>query len=95
LEDRYPAIHCAHGLAWRRTLRCFGTTRAATCPKRRSAIAPLMPTRSPGGDQRRMKHDDAKNDCAADACMLAHGLHPKRVVHDALSRAKTWKLLPG
>jgi hypothetical protein len=30
----------------------------------------------------------AENECAADAFMLAHGLHPKRVAHDALSRAK-------
>jgi hypothetical protein len=43
---------------------------------------------SPSGDQRRLKHHHAKNDCAADACMLARGLHPKRVAHDALSRAK-------
>jgi hypothetical protein len=48
-----------------------------------------MPVGSPSGDQGRMKHDGAKSDCAADACMLAHGLHPKRVAHDALNRATT------
>ena len=41
------------------------------------------------GDQRRMKHDGAKSDCAADACMLAQGFEPKRVAYAALNRAKT------
>jgi hypothetical protein len=95
LEDRYPAIHWAHGLARHCTLRCFGTTSAATYSKWWSAIAPLMPARSPWGDQRRMKHDGAKNDCAADACMLAHGFEPKRIASAALYRATTWNILTG
>jgi hypothetical protein len=57
--------------------------------KRRNAIAPLMPMGLPSGDQRRAKHDGAKNDCAADTDMLANGPHSKRVTHDALNRAKT------
>jgi hypothetical protein len=48
-----------------------------------------MPIRSPLSDQRRMKLDGAKNDCAADACMLAHGFEPKRVAYAALNRSKT------
>jgi hypothetical protein len=54
-----------------------------------SAITPLMPMRSPSGDQRRMKPNDAKCDCAADACMVALGLRPKRIARAALNRAKT------
>jgi hypothetical protein len=58
-------------------------------PKRRNAIASLMPMRSPTCDQRRVKPDVARHDCAADACMLAHGPHSKRVTHDARNRVKT------
>jgi hypothetical protein len=36
-----------------------------------------------------MKHDGAKNDCATDASMLAHGLEPKRIARAAPNRAKT------
>jgi hypothetical protein len=36
-----------------------------------------------------MKFDDAENDCAADACMLAHGPHPKSGARAAQNRAKT------
>jgi hypothetical protein len=48
-----------------------------------------MPMGSPLGDQRRMKLDGVKNDCAADACMPAHGLQPNRIARAALHRAKT------
>jgi hypothetical protein len=34
-------------------------------------------------------YDDAQCDCAADACMLAHGLQPKRIVGAALNRTKS------
>jgi hypothetical protein len=95
LEDRYAAIHWAHDLARRCTLRCFETTSAARCSKRRSAIAPLMQMCSPRGDQRRMKSDGAKCDCAADACMLAHGFEPKRIARAAPNRAKIWNILTG
>jgi hypothetical protein len=38
-------------------------------------------------DQRRDMLDVAKRACAADACMLAHGLQPKRIVRTVLNRA--------
>jgi hypothetical protein len=64
-------------------------TSATACLKRRGEIAPLMPMRSPRGDKRRMKPDGAKCECAADACILAHGLLSKRIARAALNRAKT------
>ena len=42
-----------------------------------------------------MKQYGAKNECAADACMLAHGPHPKRVARAALNSAKDLKYFDG
>jgi hypothetical protein len=36
-----------------------------------------------------MEHECAKNDCAADACVLANELQPKPTIHAAPNRAKT------